>query len=170
MVRRAVYFDGLNRCRLAISRLECPRFLDAQSIVAALVFAVGITALLMDFLAVPQAGLPDMHLIFGLAMLVAITGSLAQKLHTLGRTHNSEFCLYARELSRRVYLLLYGLAAVRLGLYLYEALAAASDARMLDPVTRVRSMDDFQIYILYGVAPLWVIRSIFLRLATHHGR
>jgi hypothetical protein len=62
-----------------------------------------------------------------------------------------------RLVSRWTYILLYGLALVRIGLYLCEGRAPVS------------SLDDFQFYIVASVAPLWVIRSAVLARPLSQG-
>jgi hypothetical protein len=61
--------------------------------------------------------------------------------------HRVEIVLLARLISRGTYALLYSLALVRVGLYLW---------------TPARSLEDFQFYIAACVVPLWVIRAVVL--------
>lgn len=87
---------------------------------------------------------------------------LVQQRRVLGYHGSAEFYAHARRLTRWVYILLYPLAGVRLSLYLFEIVATSFNPHVHNSVSRVRLLGDFQIYIAYGVIPLWVIRPFFL--------
>ena len=64
-----------------------------------------------------------------------------------------ELYLFTRFVSRWTYIALYGLALVRLTLY-------------LSVPDHARSMEDFQFYIAWTVIPLWVIRAVILAIPS----
>jgi hypothetical protein len=128
--------------------------------VAVLVSCVGIAALLGDYYQLPQPPVFNLHLLFGLTLATVVTVLLVGKARALAGTTGPELYLFTRLVSRCVYVLMYVLAAIRVGLFLVEHAQAAASPVTAHPV--VRPLDDFQIYIAYCVIPLWLVRTLVL--------
>ena len=67
--------------------------------------------------------------------------------------------MYTRQLARQVYVLLYVMAAVRLCLYFIEAAEARNAGHVFSYLARRGSLDDFHVYIGYGLAAACLIRG-----------
>jgi hypothetical protein len=91
------------------------------------------------------------------ATCTALGLALIPKDRAFAAAHPAQMLSLGRLVSRWTYILLYGLALVRIGLYLCEGRAPVS------------SLDDFQFYIVASVAPLWVIRSAVLARPLSQG-
>ena len=140
-------------CSLSHSKGE--RFLPGA---VALTLCVGVGALVCDFYDVPQPRIFNMHLLFGAAVSGVLTACLVRKRLALVPSASVEFYSYTRRVTRWTYILLYVLALVQLGLHMLEL--RLGSAR---PGARIHSLDDFQIYIVYCIAPLWLLRTLVLR-------
>lgn len=114
---------------------------------AATPFSLGLGALLCDHFQPDRPVALGMHVLFSVATWVSLCQVLIVKTQGLAITSLRDLHLFARLVSRWVYVLIYGLALLRVGLYMYEP---------------VRSPDDFQFYIACSVLPLWIIRAVAL--------
>lgn len=136
-------------------RLQWERLLPGA---VTLTLCSGLVALVCDFYDVPQPRIFNMHLLFGAAVAGVLTACLVGRRLALAPGGGSEFYSYTRRVTRWTYILLYVLAFVRLGLHLLE-LRLRSGA----PGGKIHPLDDFQIYIVYCIAPLWLLRTLLLR-------
>lgn len=133
--------------------------------IAAAAWAIGLAALLCEYFEPNQPVVIGMRTLFGVAATGAISLVLIAEARVLGGASDQELYRFTRLASRWVYILMYTLAMVRVGLYWYEA-------GQLRPV---RPMDDFQFYVGCCVVPLWVVRAgvlavPFKRFSTAKGR
>ena len=118
---------------------------------AAAAWVIGLAALLCDHLQPARSIIVGMRALFAFAAtgaigLILITGARAAQ-----RASQRELYLFTRLVSRWVYILMYSLALMRVGLYLYESSQHF-----------VRPMDDFQFYVACCVIPLWLVRAVIL--------
>jgi cytochrome b561 len=108
---------------------------------------VGVAALFCDFFEVPQPHIFNMHLLFGAAVSAVVTTCLLRARHALSQRPPQELYSYTRLVSRWTYILMYVLALVRVVLHLLQT---------------THSLDDFQIYVIYCIVPLWLVRALVL--------
>jgi hypothetical protein len=130
--------------------------------VAATAWLIGLASLLCDYFQPIRPVIFGMHTLFGIGVSGAIGLVLLAKARALGGTSALEFYLFARLVSRWVYILMYLLAIVRVGLYLYESSQHCAHCSARGGVPPVRSLDDFQFYVCCCVASLWVLRATVL--------
>jgi cytochrome b561 len=126
---------------------------------ALLVFFLGLAALLADSLKLQQPRILNVHLLFGVVLLAVVARCLLSHSHALRNSRSEQFYLYTRQLARQVYILLYVMAAVRLCLYVIEAAEAGNGRRVFSYLSRPGSLDDFHVYIAYGLAAACLIRG-----------
>ena len=103
-----------------------------------------------------QVPFVNIHLLFG-AVLIATVGRCLQGAWRC-RLDALHYHLYTRHLARRVYLLLYVLAAVRLSFSVLAGIVNADHSDVLRHLARDESLTDFQIYIGYAFAAILIIR------------
>jgi hypothetical protein len=146
----------------SLPRLQWERCLPGA---VALTLCIGIVALVCDFCDLPQPRIFNMHLLFGAAVSGVLTACLVRKRLALAPGASVELYSYTRRVTRLTYILLYVLALVRLGLHLLELRLAHGSSGLASGAAggRIHSMDDFQIYIVYCIAPLWLLRALVLR-------
>jgi hypothetical protein len=125
-----------------------------------LVLLIGLAALLGDSLKLQQPRILNGHLLFGVVLLAVVARCLLTRSHSLRDSRNEQFYLYTRQLARQVYILLYIMAAVRLCLYVIEAAEAGNARRVFSYLARPGSLDDFHVYIAYGLAAACLIRGV----------
>jgi cytochrome b561 len=115
---------------------------------------------------------PKLHVLFGLALFSAIIARFVWELRRTDLSPAIDLTAFNRHLKRQVYLLLYGLAAVKelvnIGIYVSRGGAfkvggvhIGNDAIVLAP------FDDFKIYAVYGVASIFLIRALLAICASH---
>jgi hypothetical protein len=115
----------------------------------------GPIALVVDHLHWPLPKFFNIHLLFGV-ILAATVGRCLQVARHSG-IDDVQYYLYTRRMARRVYLLLYVLAAVRLS---FSILAGNTNAEHLDHLMHLaqdHSLSDFQVYIGYVFAVILII-------------
>jgi hypothetical protein len=132
--------------------------------IAALALATGVAALVCEHFQLPRATIFDMRALFGLAAAASITAVLVTRARAATPASESELYLYTRLVSRWVYILMYSLALVRIGLYILEA-----DQSYISPIAHhripaPRPLDDFQFYVTCCIAPLWLVRALVLKI------
>jgi hypothetical protein len=110
---------------------------------------VGLPALICDSIQPGQLLITATHALFIIVTCSALCLALVPRALASSSSSRTDLHLFSRSVSRWIYVAVYGLAVVRLSLYVCLP-------------TRVRSLDDFQFYIAWSVAPLWVIRFIVL--------
>ena len=88
--------------------------------------------------------------------------SRAGSAFTLAGQPGCELYRFTRLVSRWVYILMYVLAMVRGGLYLFDANNIHLGHGSHHPVTPVRSLNDFQFYVACCIIPLWLVRAVVL--------
>ena len=125
---------------------------------AAAAWLAGVSALLCDHF---EASLPFIigaRALFAVAACGTIFLVLMGKARELAGTSQAQLYQFARRVSRWVYILLYGLAITRVSLYLYDVSHCAG-CKTANAIVPVRSLDDFQFYVICCVASLWVVRA-----------
>lgn len=130
--------------------------------------AIGLIALAGDHLHWPQPKFFNMHLLFG-AILAATVVRCLQVARCSG-LDAVQYHHYARRLARRVYLLLYVLAAVRLS---FSILAGHTNADHLDHLrhlARDNSLADFLVYVGYGFAAILIALTCSGLISNRHSR
>lgn len=110
-----------------------------------------------------------LHMLFGVMLFSAIVARFLWELHRTRLSPAIDIRALHRELNRQVYILMYGLAGVKelvvIAVYIWRGGAFAvggmdmgrhirNDAATLPP------FDDFQIYVIYGVAAIYLIRVL----------
>lgn len=136
---------------------------------AATAWFIGLSALFCDHL---QPSLPlivGTRALFAIATCGAIWLVLIAKARTLAGLAQVELYQFTRLVSRWVYILLYALAVMRVSLYLYEASRHCSLCKATNTPDSVRSLDDFQFYVICCVAPLWAARAWVLAAPFNTG-
>jgi hypothetical protein len=129
---------------------------------AALALATGVAALLCDHFQLSRAAIFDMRALFGLVATASICAVLVEKARSPATTSGADLYLYTRLVSRWVYILMYVLAVVRVGLYLLEADRSYASHTPHHQLPPPRSLDDFQFYVTCCVTPLWLVRALVL--------
>jgi hypothetical protein len=124
-----------------------------------LVFLIGLAALLGDSLKLQQPRILNVHLLFGVVLLAVVAHCLLSQSHSLRDSRSEQFYLYTRQLARQVYILLYIMAGVRLCFYVIEAAEAGNARSVFSYLSRPGSLDDFHVYIGYGLAAACLIRG-----------
>ena len=131
---------------------------------AALALAVGVAALLCDHFQLSRATIFDMHALFGLVAAASISAVLLERARSPVDASGPDLYLYTRVVSRWVYILMYSLAVVRIGLYLLEADQSYISHIAHHRIPPPRPIDDFQFYVTCCVAPLWLVRALVLAI------
>jgi hypothetical protein len=114
---------------------------------AGLALCVGIVALIWDFLEIPQPRVFNLHLLFGATVASVVTAYLLHGRLAFAHRPPQELYSYTRLVSRWTYILMYVLALVRVVLHLLQP---------------SHSLNDFQIYVIYCLVPLWLVRALVL--------
>jgi hypothetical protein len=130
--------------------------------IGAVIWAVGLTALLCDHFRESRLVIVGTHTLFAIASTTAIC-RLFLPVSRFGSAPDIEPLFFIRYVTRCVYVVLYLLAAVRIGLYLYDLGQSGAPINTRDAVLPVQSMGDFQFYIVCCVVPLWVARALVFR-------
>jgi cytochrome b561 len=130
--------------------------------------AVGVQGVLdVSWLRQALMGRANIHALFGALLLLSVIAQFAWQLRHAAFVSESEIAVYARSLSRQIYLLLYGLAAVKEIQFLW---ASRHSATSLDSGASVDAlatfMRGFQPYLAYGIAALVLLR--ILAALCHH--
>lgn len=125
--------------------------------VAALAWMLGITSVWCDHLQPGSALDWVLHATFAVGVCAAISAVVLRERHRSAGALSPDLQLRFRVVSRWVYILMYGLAVLRVCLYLDEALHASAIGAM-----HPRPLDDFQFYIACCVIPLWLARAVAL--------
>lgn len=131
---------------------------------AAFAVATGVAALLCDHLQLSQAAIFDMRALFGLVAAASITAVLLEKARTCSAASGPDLYCFTRLVSRWVYILMYSLAIVRVGLYVLEADQSYVSHIAHHRIPPPRPLDDFQFYIICCLTPLWLVRSLVLAI------
>jgi len=114
---------------------------------------VGLLALICDSIQPATFLITATHALFIIVTCTALCLALVPRaLASLGSS-GTDLYLFTRSVSRWTYIAVYGLALVRLNLYLF-------------PPVHAHSLDDFQFYIAATVIPLWVIRASILAIPS----
>jgi len=129
---------------------------------AATAWVIGLMALTCDYLQPSRSLIIGVRACFVIMTCAAICLALIPKARSLAGAPGAELFLFARLVSRWVYLSMYGLALVRVGLSLYDATHHCTVCGAQSTTASVRSLEDFQYYIACCVVPLWLIRAIVL--------
>lgn len=103
-----------------------------------------------------------MRALFTMATCGALCLVLVSKARNSAGTPPIELYLFARLVSRWVYILVYVLAMARVALYLYEASQQRALCGVGAPTRAIGSLEDFQFYVASAVLPLWVARAVIL--------
>jgi hypothetical protein len=119
----------------------------------ALTWCVGLAAVLCDFFQCSESLSFAIRVLFVLLTCGSISLALVPRARALAGRDPVHLRLLTRQVSRWVFIALYSLAAIRLGLYLLPGAA----------VRPGYSLQDFQFYIAACIVPLWVIRAVVLR-------
>jgi hypothetical protein len=130
---------------------------------ATLILATGVAALLCDHFQLSQGAIIGMHALFGLVVTASLSAVFLERAHS---TPGPELYLQTRLISRWMYILLYVLAIVRVGLYLLEANLSPIAHSVHHALPPPRALDDFQYYITCCIAPLWLLRALILIVPT----
>lgn len=133
--------------------------------VAPTAWIVGLAALLCEHFLPSGSLVIAMRMLFGIATCAAICLVLISKARALASMSQLELYLFTRLVSRWVYILMYLLAAARVGLYLYDV---SQHCTRNGPAClgSVQPMDDFQFYVACCVIPLWMVRAMVLISAS----
>jgi cytochrome b561 len=131
-------------------------------------FAVGVLGVLdVSWLRQALMGRANIHALFGALLLLSVTAQFALQVRHAAFVSASEIAVFARSLSRQIYLSLYGLAAVKeiqfLWAYRHSATSVDSGASV-DALAAF--MKGFQPYLAYGIIALVVLR--ILAALCHH--
>ena len=124
-----------------------------------LVFLIGLGGLLSDSLKLQQPRFLNAHLLFGVVLLAVITRRLLKASHSLRDPCGDQFYLHTRRLARQVYILLYTMAGLRLCLYVVEGAEARNAGRVFGYFAIRSSLDDFHVYLGYGLDAACLIRG-----------
>src|SRR5690349_16653841 len=122
---------------------------------AAVAWFVGLIALICDYVQALRPLIISLHVLFGILTCAAICLALIPKARSLADAPQAELYLFTRLVSRWVYILMYGLAIVRVSLNLYAATQHCTLCSAPGATGSVRSLDDFQFYIACCIVPLW---------------
>ncbi|MEJ0008299.1 MAG: hypothetical protein WDM77_18535 [Steroidobacteraceae bacterium] len=135
-----------------------PTGLLAGRLLGAAVALLGLGSLLCDFLKLPQLKILNIHVLFGVVLLMAVARSLLLARPVPGVSGVDSFYFHTRRLARWVYGLLYLLAAVRICLYLVNNNESNRGPTMFNRFTTRGSVEDFQQYIGVVLLAICLIR------------
>jgi hypothetical protein len=125
-----------------------------QSIVTAPVLLIGLLGALQDTRQTPPAAVwSALHVSFGVLLCTSIVVQFVWRVTHVGFRSTSDIAAYARLLTRKVFILLYGLVGVK---EIQCLLGSIGPTRQL----RAESMRDLQCYVLYGLLALALIRIV----------
>ena len=130
--------------------------------------AIGLIALAGDHLRWPLPKFFNIHLLFGVILAATVGRCLQVAWHS--GLDAVQYHLYTRRLARRVYLLLYVLAAVRLSFSILAGNTNADHLDRLKHLARDDSLSDFQVYIGYAFAAILIIRMCSGPISNRHSR
>ena len=130
--------------------------------VAAGVWSIGLGALLCDHFQPSREVSIGIHALFAVVTCAAICLVLINKARSLAGVSQPQLYQFTRLVSRWVYILLYALALVRAGVYLYEAGGHCLLCGAHEPIGPARSLEDFQFYVGCCVVSLWSVRALGL--------
>jgi hypothetical protein len=129
---------------------------------AATPWIIGLAALLCDQFEPIRPLIIGMRALFTMATCGALCLVLISKARASAGTSPTELYLFARLVSRWVYILIYVLAMARVGLYLYEVSQQCALCGVGGPTRAIGSLEDFRFYVASAVLPLWVVRAVIL--------
>ena len=132
------------------------------ALAAAATWVIGLTAILCDFFQCSESIIIAGRVLFLTATCTTLCLALIPLERALAAAHPAQLRLCARLVSRWTYVLIYSLAFVRIGLYLWECLRIT--ALWGTPSASVRPLNDFLFYIVACIVPLWIIRAAVLSL------
>ena len=130
--------------------------------IAAVAWFIGLAALLCDRFQPSALLVVGMRTLFGIAVCAAICLVLIPPARALAGANRLQLHLHTRLVSHWVYILLYALAAVRVGMFLYDQSQHCTLCAARGAAASVRPLDDFLFYIACCIAPLWVVRAMVL--------
>jgi hypothetical protein len=137
--------------------------------VFALVLSAGTVSLLCEHLQLSRALVESAHVLFGVLAIAATSAALLAG--GSKRQCSAELRAHMRRVSRWVYVLLYILAVVRVGLHLLDLRPIHIDLNNMDHAVNVlRPPDDFGIYLACCIIPLYAIRALILGMARSADR
>lgn len=113
-----------------------------------LVLSTGLAALFCEHSGLAQ----PLRALFALTTFVCISAVLVTGARRLAEHTPAELYCFTRIVSRGVYILVYVLAIVRFCVYLLDPGHAPSGL----------STDDFQLYVICCITPLWLVRALVL--------
>jgi len=129
--------------------------------VAAVVWLIGLGALLCEHFQLPAPLILNVRMLFALVTSCAISAVLIEKARSLAGAPMHELYPWTRLISRWVYILMYALALARVCLHMEEIYQHCT-ACVGPHGSAVRPLDDFQFYIACCVIPLWLARALVL--------
>lgn len=127
-------------------------------------WVIGLAALLCDHFQPSDWLVIGTRTLFGTAACAAICVILMTKARALAGVSPLGLYLFTRLVTRWVYILMYLLAVVRVGLYVYDVTWHCTRFNGADCLGSVRHLEDFQFYVGCCVVPLWVVRAMVLAL------
>jgi len=136
---------------VAAQGCRCTRVSAAvRSNLPALVVCVGVISLVHDSWLSPLPHRGNLHVLFGILLWLCVVERFYARLNAAPRMSMTDLRPLSRHLSRRVYLLLYGLMLVRV---IIDLCAAPHHASLHRP-------EDFQSYLICGVLALITIHVL----------
>lgn len=168
-LRRSLAF--IDKVRFGLPSVNVHRGLAAMTVLA------GVAGQLCDSL-IDSTGSTtfELHVLFGLALCSTILARFLWELRRTDLSPTVDVRAFNRQLKRQVYLLLYGLAGVKeivnISVYIWRGGAfgvggvhigrhIGNDAMVLAP------FDDFKIYAVYGVASIFLLRTLLAIYGSH---
>ena len=133
----------------------CTRDNDPWPLREALLLVLGLIALLGDFLRLPRLQV-TLHLAFGTMLLATTAYGLWMALAAPSETRGDEFYWRTRQQARRIYFLLYAMAAIRLCFFFVERFAGTCSPTCA--AATPRSAQDFLVYVGFGALAVGLIR------------
>lgn len=146
----------LERSRLDISQVPtAAAAVVLHSIVTVPVLLIGLLSVLQDSRQTPHAASAwtALHVSFGVLLCASIIVQFIWRITHVGFRSVADIAAFARLLTRRVFILLYGLAGVK---EIQWVLGSLGPTRQL----RAETMRDLQCYLLYGLLALVLIRVV----------
>jgi hypothetical protein len=124
--------------------------------IASTAWIIGLAALLCDHFQPYRPLIVALHALFAVASCGAICLIVIPRARALAGSSQTELYLFTRLVSRWVYISMYILAIVWVGLSLHDA------GRYCAACTTPAPPADFQFYVASCVAPWWLVRAIVL--------